>query len=50
MIGTYGKINIGVESEYIEKYKEDEKYDDIGCDEFDDEDLYFDDDLFEDFE
>lgn len=50
MIGTYGKINIGVESEYIEKYKEDEKYDDIGRDEFDDEDLYFDDDLFEDFE
>lgn len=49
MVGTYGKINIGTESEPVQKYK-DEKHDDIGFDEFNNEDLYVDDDeLFEDF-
>ena len=50
MVQTYGKINIGSKVECIEKRKEDEKYDDIDFDKFDDEELYFDDDLFEDFE
>ena len=49
MVETYGKINIGAKVECIEKRKEDEKYDDIDFDKFDDEELYFDDDLFENF-